>query len=224
WNTATFVAEEVENPHVNLPRALLFGTGSVMVIYVLAVVADLIAVPFDQMGSVEEHLIARAAAKTFFGDLGVTLIIVAILVSTFGCVNGLILSGARVIYAMAREKLFFSSCAELHAVRRTPIMALIYQGVWSCLLALSGSYGDLLTYTSFASVLFGALTVVGLYRLRSLLPDRPRPYRCLGYPVTPAFYLLIALPFLFLVIQGKPKAAGIGLILVLSGLPVYWFM
>src|SRR5213078_3300062 len=146
--------------HVNLPRALFFGTSSVMVIYVLAVVADLIAVPFDRMGDVEEHLIARVAAKAFFGDFGVTLIIVAILISTFGCVNGLILSGARVIYAMAREKLFFSSCAELHATTKTPVIALLYQGAWSCVLTLTGSYNDLLTYTTFASVLFGALTVV----------------------------------------------------------------
>jgi APA family basic amino acid/polyamine antiporter len=224
WNTATFVAEEVENPHINLPRALFFGTGAVIVIYVLTVVAYMVAVPFGQMAAVRENRIAEAAAIAWFGDIGVKLIVIAILISTFGCVNGLILSGARVAYAMAREGLFFRSCASLHAVRKTPIVALIFQGVWSCLLTLTGSYGQLLTYTSFASVLFGALTVIGLYRLRALQPDRPRPYRCWGYPVTPALYLLIAVPFLVFVIYGNQQATGIGLLLVLSGLPVYWFM
>jgi APA family basic amino acid/polyamine antiporter len=224
WNTATFVAEEVKEPHVNLPRALLFGTGGVMVIYVLTVVAYMVAVPVDEMGAVRENRIAQTAATAWFGDLGVNLVIIAILISTFGCVNGLILSGARVIFAMAREGLFFRSCAQLHPTTRTPVIALIYQGVWSCVLTLTGSYSALLVYTVFASVLFGAMTVFGVYRLRQTQPERPRPYRCWGYPVTPALYLLIAVPFLIYVVRGDPASTGIGLGLVLSGLPVYWFM
>ena len=122
---------------------------------------------------------------------------------------------------MARDGLFFQSCVQLHPQRRTPAVALLYQGVWSSVLVLTGSYNALLTYTTFASVLFGALTVAGVYRLRVTQPERPRPYRCWGYPVTPALYLLIAVPFLVYVVQGAPEATGVGLLLVLSGIPVY---
>ncbi len=229
WNTATFVAEEIKNPHVNLPRALLLGTVGVMVIYVLTVVAYVVAVPVGQMGKppmgiIADNRIAEVAATAWFGGIGVKLVIVAILISTFGCVNGLILSGARVFYAMAREGFFFRSCATLHPGTKTPVVALLYQGIWSCVLTLTGSYNELLTYTTFASVLFGAMTVFGLFRLRKSQPDRPRPYRCWGYPVTPALYLLIAVPFLIYVVIGDPLSTGIGLVLVLSGLPMYWWL
>jgi APA family basic amino acid/polyamine antiporter len=122
---------------------------------------------------------------------------------------------------MAREGLFFRSCGTLHATRGTPTMALLFQGVWSCVLALTGSYDALLTYITFASVLFGALTVVGVFVLRRTQPDRPRPYRCWGYPVTPALYLAIALYFLVYVIQADLKSTGIGLLLIATGIPVY---
>ena len=130
-------------------------------------------------------------AEAIFGPLGRTLVIVAILVSTFGCVNGLILGGARVPYAMAREGLFFRGCAVLDQ-RKTPRTALVYQGVWSMVLALSGSYETLITCCSFASVTFVGLTVAAVYWLRLRQPGRPRPYRCWGYPLTPAAYLLIS--------------------------------
>jgi APA family basic amino acid/polyamine antiporter len=156
-----------------------------------------------------------------FGPPGVILIVIAILISTFGCVNGLILSGARVCFAMAREGVFFRSNAVVNPYTKTPANALIYQGIWSCVLTLTGSYDDLLTYTTFASVLFGALTVAGVYRLRFTQPDRPRPYRCWGYPVTPALYLVIAVPFLIYVIQGAPGPSLVGLLLVLTGVPFY---
>lgn len=143
------------------------------------------------------------------------------MISTFGCLNGLILSGARTCYAMARDGLFFRPCAELHPRNGTPAMALLYQGVWSIILIFTGSYSRLLTYVTFASILFGVLTVVGLYRLRITQPDRPRPYRCWGYPVTPALHLLICGWFLIYVIQGDPPATVIGMLLVLSGVPFY---
>ena len=155
-----------------------------------------------------------------FGRLGSTLIIAAILVSTFGCVNGMILGGARVCYAMAREGLFFRPCARLHT-RKTPLMALAYQGAWSMVLALTGSYSELLTYSTFASVFFGGLTVAAVYRLRFSQPERPRPYRCWGYPFTPALYLVICTAFLLYVVQGAPWATMIGFVLVLTGVPLY---
>lgn len=223
WYTVTFIAEEVRQPQRTLPRALLLGSLVVTLVYVLTNAAYVANVPLPEMAQIKENRVADVLAQRLFGDIGQTLVIVAILISTFGCVNGLILSGARVCYAMARDGLFFQSCAELHPQRRTPAIALLYQGFWSIVLALTGSFNALLTYTTFAAVLFGALTVAGVYRLRVTQPDRPRPYRCWGYPVTPALYLLIAIPFLIYVVEGDRKSTMIGLALVLSGIPVYWW-
>jgi basic amino acid/polyamine antiporter, APA family len=221
WYTATFVAEEVRNPERTLPRALWWGTLITTVVYVLTVIAYLSLMTIQEMAAVPENRVAQRLAELLFGNLGVNLVIIAILISTFGCVNGLILSGARVCFAMAREGVFFRSNAVVNPITKTPANALIYQGAWSCVLALTGSFGDLLTYTTFASVLFGALTVAAVYRLRITQPDRPRPYRCWGYPLTPALYLVIAVPFLIYVIQGKPVPSLVGLFLVLTGVPFY---
>jgi len=220
WYTVTFVAEEIHDSRRTLPRALLLGCLLVTVVYVLTNVAYLMVLPVGEIARVPENRVAERVATVLFGNIGSTLVIVAILVSTFGCLNGLILGGARVCYAMAREGLFFRSCARLHA-RNTPMAALLYQGVWSMVLALTGSYSELLTYSTFASVLFGGLTVAALFRLRFKQPDRPRPYRCWGYPLTPALYLVISAAFLVYVIQGDPQATLLGLLLVLTGLPFY---
>ena len=222
WNSVTFVAEEVRRPEQTLPRSLLTGTLVTTLVYVLTTAAYMAVVPLPEMAAIKENRVATFVAEQLFGSVGVNLIIVAILISTFGCVNGLILSGARVCYAMARDGLFFRSCATLHATRRTPAVALLYQGIWSCILTVSGSFNALLTYTTFASVLFGALTVAGIYRLRLTEPDRPRPYRCWGYPFTPYLYLVIAVPFLVYVVLGDPVSTGAGLLLVSTGIPVYF--
>ncbi len=192
----------------------------VTVLYVLTNAAYLVVLPVDQIAAVPENRVAERVAVVLFGNIGSTLIIIAILVSTFGCVNGMILGGARVCYAMAREGLFFRSCAKLHT-RKTPMTALVYQGVWSMILTLTGSYSELLTCSTFASVLFGGLTVAAVYRLRFKQPDLPRPYRCWGYPVTPALYLTICLAFLVYVVQGDPLATMVGLLLVVTGIPFY---
>jgi len=220
WNTVTFVAEEVHQSHRTLPRALFLGCLLVTVLYVLTNAAYLAVLPVGQIAAAPDNGVADRVAMALFGKIGSALVVAAILVSTFGCVNGLILGGARVFYAMARQGLFFRSCANLHS-RKTPMVALIYQGIWSMVLALTGSYSKLLTYTTFASVLFGGLTVAAVYRLRIKRPDMPRPYRCWGYPVTPALYLAIASAFLIYVIQGDPLPTVTGLVLVLSGVPFY---
>jgi basic amino acid/polyamine antiporter, APA family len=222
WYNATFVAEEVHAPEQTVPRAMLLGAVLVTVIYVLTNLAYLAVLPIEQMADVPENRVAQVVASLLFGEVGFYFIIAAILVSTFGCVNGMILSGARVYYAMAREGLFFRSCARLDPKARTPATALLYQGAWSMVLVLSGSYNALLTYVTFASVFFGGMTVAGVYRLRRKEPDRPRPHRCWGYPLTPALYLAICLPFLIYVIQGAPIATMIGLALVLTGIPFYF--
>jgi APA family basic amino acid/polyamine antiporter len=222
WYTATFVAEEVHDSQRTLPRALLLGTIAVTVLYVLTNLAYLAVLPIGQIAAAPENRVAQSVAIAMFGNVGSTLVIVAILVSTFGCVNGMILGGARVFYAMAREGLFFRRCAALHPRTGTPAVALVYQGAWSMVLALTGSYSELLTYCTFASVFFGGLTVAGLFRLRFTQPDRPRPYRCWGYPLTPALYLMICLGFLVYVVQGDRHATLIGLALVLTGIPFYF--
>jgi len=221
WYTVTFVAEEVHDSHRTLPRALFLGCLLVTVLYVLTNIAYLAVLPIDQIAAVPENRVAQRVATVLFGNVGSTLVIIAILVSTFGCLNGLILGGARVCYAMAREGLFFRKCANLHS-RKTPMAALVYQGVWSMVLALTGSYSELLTYSTFASVLFGCLTVAAVYRLRFKQPDQARPYRCWGYPLTPALYLTIGFAFLIYVIQGDPQATLIGMLLVLTGIPFYF--
>lgn len=221
WYTVTFVAEEVQDSERVLPRALLLGCTLVAVIYVLTNLAYLSVLPIREIAEVPENRVSQRVAEVLFGNVGSTLVIVAILISTFGCVNGLILGGARVSYAMAREGLFFQACARLHPRNGTPAVALVFQGVWSIVLALTGSYSELLTYTTFASVFFGGLTVAAVYRLRSTQPDRPRPYRCWGYPVTPALYLAVCIPFLVYVVRGAPLATGMGILLMLSGIPFY---
>jgi APA family basic amino acid/polyamine antiporter len=224
WNSVTFVAEEVRRPEKTLPRALLLGCLITTAVYVFANLAYMANMSMKEIAGVEENRVAQALAKLLFGEVGVVLVVVAILISTFGCVNGLTLSGARVCYAMARDGLFFRPCATLHPTRRTPVVALLYQGVWACVLTLTGTFDHLLTYTTFAAVLFGALTVAGVFRLRATQPDRPRPYRCWGYPVTPALYLLIAVPFLLYVILGEPLPTGAGLLLILTGVPFYFWL
>jgi basic amino acid/polyamine antiporter, APA family len=222
WNSATFVAEEVHQPQRTVPRAMLLGTVLVTAIYVLANLAYLAVLPAAEMARIPENRVAQVVASMLFGDVGLYFIIVAILISTFGCVNGMILSGARVYYAMARERLFFRGCARLHPTTKTPAVALLYEGAWSMVLVLTGSYSELLTYVTFASVFFGGMTVAGVYRLRWRQPNRPRPCRCWGYPLTPALYLAICLPFLLYVIQGAPTATLIGVALVLTGIPFYF--
>jgi APA family basic amino acid/polyamine antiporter len=221
WYTVTFVAEEIHDSHRTLPRALLLGCLLVTVLYVLTNVAYLAVLPVGEIAAVPENRVAERVAVVLFGNIGSTLVIAAILISTFGCLNGLILGGARVCYAMARDGLFFRSCATLDA-GKMPRKALIYQGVWSMVLALTGSYSELLTYCTFASVLFGGLTVAAVYRLRFKQPDRQRPYCCWGYPFTPAAYLAICLAFLVYVVQGDPQTTAIGLLLILTGMPFYW--
>ncbi len=220
WNSVTFVAEEVHDSPRTLPRALLLGSLTVMALYVLTNVSYLAVLPVSEIAAAPEDRVAQLVAATIFGPIGSTLVIGAILVSTFGCLNGLILSGARVCYAMAREGLFFRHCAKLDA-RKTPANALVYQAAWSMVLALSGSYSNLLTYSVFASVFFGGLMVAAVFRLRRTHPEMPRPYRCWGYPVTPALYLLICVPFLIYVIQGDPVSTLLGVGLVVSGIPFY---
>jgi basic amino acid/polyamine antiporter, APA family len=221
WNTVTFAAEEVRQPERNLPRALLAGTVVTTLAYTAACAVYLYVLPLDRMAAVTENRVASEVASVVLGPAGVTLVSVAILVSTFGCVNGLILGGARVFFAMARDGLFFRAAGRLDPERMTPRGALLLQGVWSAVLALSGSYDRLLTYVTFASLAFNALTVVGLFVLRRKRASMPRPYRTWGYPVTPAVYLAGAAFFLLYIFIGDPKDSCWGIGIVALGFPAY---
>ena len=221
WYNVTFAAEEVHDSRRTLPQSLLLGTMVVTAVYVLANLAYLAVLPVDQIAGVEDDRVAVAVGTILFGNLGAKLVIAAVLVSTFGCLNGLILGGARLCYAMARDGLFPRGCANLHPRTGTPATALVYQGVVSIALTFTGSYSGLLTYTMFASVFFTGLMVAAVYRLRFKQPDVLRPYRCWGYPVTPALYLVMCLAFLVYVVEGNPLATGIGVLLILTGVPFY---
>jgi basic amino acid/polyamine antiporter, APA family len=234
WNNVTFAAAEVRNPRRNLPLALLLGTGLVTLLYVLANVAYLSMLPLhgakDGASVLERGIqfatqdrVGTAAAEMIFGPSGATLMAVAILISTFGCNNGLILAGARVYWAMARDGLFFARAGTL-SDRQVPAFALVVQSVWTSLLCLTGTYSQLLDYVIFAALVFYVLTTIGLFILRRRRPDAERPYRALGYPVLPALYIALAgAVAVILLIADKTRAQAIsGLVLVLLGVPVYF--
>jgi len=221
WYTVTFAAEEVKDPERNLPRSLVLGTVGVMVAYATTVAAYLYMVPIGEMATVTENRIGTEAAVRMIGPAGGAFIAVAILVSTFGCVNGLTLAGARVIYAMARDGLFFRGVAGVHPRHRTPAAALLLHGLVAGVLALTGTYSDLLTLTAFSSLLFNVLTVLGLFVLRRRRPDLRRPYRVWGYPVVPLMFIAVALFFLAYMPVADPRNTGLGLLLTAAGVPAY---
>ena len=221
WYTVTFAAEEVKDPERNLPRSLIAGTLGITVAYAATVGVYLYLVPIGQMAAITENRIATEAAVRMIGPAGGALIAVAVLISTFGCVNGLTLAGARVVYAMARDGLFFRSAAGVHPRYRTPATAQLLHGLVAGLLTLTGTYSDLLTLTAFSSLLFNVLTVVGLFVLRRRQPDLPRPYRVWGYPLVPLLFVAVSLFFLVYMPVADPRNTGLGLLLTAAGIPAY---
>ena len=222
WNNVTFAAAEVKNPRRNLPLALVAGTLLVTVFYVMANVSYLSVLSIADIQHAAQDRVGTAAAQVIFGDAGLTVMAVAILISTFGCNNGLILSGARVYYAMAHDGLFFRTVGLVDPKHHTPKVALWVQALWTSLLALSGTYGQLLDYVIFAAVLFYFLTAIALFRLRHLKPDIERPYRTLGYPWMPAIYLLLTGAVMVNLLFMKPLYTWPGLLIVVIGIPVYF--
>jgi basic amino acid/polyamine antiporter, APA family len=221
WNNVTFTAGEVKDPQRNLPLSLALGTGTVILLYVLANFVYLSVLPLEAIKSAPSDRVGTAVMEVIFGSAGASIMAFAILVSTFGCCNGLILAGARVYYAMAKDGLFFRSVGTLHPTYKTPVVSLAVQLVWTCLLCLSGTYGQLLDYIIFAVLVFYILTIGGLFVLRSKRPDAPRPYKAVGYPVLPAVYIVMALFIDVVLLRYKPQYTWPGLIIVLLGIPVY---
>jgi APA family basic amino acid/polyamine antiporter len=221
WVYITWVAGEVKNPRRSVPLAMVLGTLVVGLIYVSMNMVYVYALP---LGEVAQHeTIAHAAAAALFSPRAAAWLSIMIAVSCFGAMASLVLSGSRVYFAMARDGVFFQSMAKIHPKWRTPAFSLIGQGVWACLLTVSGRYDQLYTYVMFGMVLSYTLTVVGLFILRAKQPDTPRPYRCTGYPWLPAIYVLIGSAWTLNTIITRPQEALAGTILVLIGVPGFWY-
>ncbi len=245
WNNITFTAGEVRDPRRNVPLSLAFGTGLVIALYLLANVAYLCVLPLEKIQHAPDDRVATAAMSVMFGGAGAAIMAVAIMVSTFGCCNGLILAGARVYFAMAQDGLFFRSTSRLNP-RHVPAVALLLQGIWTALLVLPRTrlrdpltnaplvnaagaeqygnlYGMLLDYVVFAVLIFYVLTIAGVFVLRRTRPDAERPYRAFGYPLLPAFYIVAATVILIVLAVYRTQTSWPGLLIVLAGVPVYFF-
>ncbi len=223
WNNVTFIAGEIQNPKRNIGLSLFLGTMIVTVIYVCANLVYIAVVPLHDLAFAPQDRVAVAAANSMFGGAGTYVIAVMIMISTFGCNNGLILAGARVYYSMANDGLFFKKAGILNR-KAVPAWALWAQFVVASLLCLSGRYGDLLDMISFVVVIFYALTIGGIFILRRKRPDAERPYKAFGYPVLPAIYILMGLTFCVLLIIYKPQFTWPGLIIASLGIPIYYLV
>lgn len=232
WNNITFTAGEVINPRKNIPLSLLFGTLLVTVLYLLANLVYITVLPLRGSPEGEEVAVrgmqyalndrlGTAAISGLFGNYAVLIMAAFIVISTFGCNNGLILAGARVYYAMAVDGIFFKKVGMLNG-KGVPSMGLIIQGIWAGLLCLSGTYGQLLDYVVFAVLIFYVLTIFGIFRLRKSAPDAERPYRAFGYPVVPIIYILLAIVVMIILLIYKPAYTWPGLFIVILGIPVYF--
>jgi APA family basic amino acid/polyamine antiporter len=234
WNNVTFIASEIRDPKKNIPRSLFLGTLIVTIIYILANIAYLALLPIhgspeagDAIGQgimfASNDRVGAGAASVIFGGLGVSLMAVLIMISTFGCNNGLILAGSRLFYAMSKDGLFFKKAEKLNRFQ-VPGIALWIQCIWASLLCLSGKYSDLLVYSTFASLLFYILTIAGIFILRKKEPETERPYKAFGYPIIPIIYILVTTAICIDLLIYDTRNTGLGLLIVLIGIPVYFFV
>ncbi len=232
WNNVTFIAAEIKDPKRNIPRSLFLGTTIVTVIYLLANLAYLALLPLGgnpEGASVfekgimfaSEDRVGAAAANIILGNVGVFVMAGLIMISTFGCNSGLILAGGRLFYAMSKDGLFFKQAGELNA-HNVPEKALWFQCIWASVLCISGKYGDLLTYATFASLLFYILTIYGIFILRKKEPNTERPYKAFGYPIIPLLYIVVTLLICVTLLIYDTTNTGLGLLIVLLGIPVYY--
>lgn len=235
WNNITFTAGEVRDPRRNIPLSLFFGTALVITLYLLANVAYLCVLPLDKIQHAPDDRVGTAAMEVMFGGAGAGIMAVAIMISTFGCCNGLILAGARVYYAMAQDGLFFKATARLNS-KHVPAVALVMQGIWTAVLVLPRTrnvdanggvtygnlYSNLLDYIIFAALIFYVLTIAGIFVLRRKRPDAERPYRAFGYPILPALYMVGATTIMIVLLAYRAQTTWPGLVIVLTGLPIYF--
>lgn len=223
WENVTFVSGEIKNPEKNVVKSMVLGTSAVMVLYLLVNLVYLNALDRDGIAFADKNRPAVAASEVIFGNIGTVIMAVLVMISTFGCINGLVLAGSRVYQTMAKDGLFFKSAMENNR-HDVPEKSLWMQGIWASVLALSGQYGDLLDMISFVIVLFYMITVFGVIYLRFKKPELERPYKTWLYPITPLLYLFIGSAFCILLMMYKPQYTWPGFLLILIGLPVYWFI
>jgi APA family basic amino acid/polyamine antiporter len=221
WNNVTFIAGEIKNPRRNIGLSLFLGTLIVTIIYVTTNVMYTAVLPLHEIATAEKDRVAVAASDVIFGNAGTVIIALMIMISTFGCNNGLILAGARVYYTMAKDGLFFKKAGELNRFA-VPRWGLWVQCILASILCLSGKYGDLLNMVSFVVVIFYVLTILGIFILRKKQPDADRPYKAFGYPVLPVIYIILGLAFCILLIKYRPDYTWPGLIIALLGIPIYF--
>ncbi len=223
WNNVTFIAGEIKRPERNIGLSLFIGTLIVTIIYISMNLMYLKVMSLKEIGDAPSDRVALAAAIKIFGSVGTTFIALMIMVSTFGCNNGLILSGSRVYHTMANDGLFFPAAGKLNK-KGVPGAALWMQFVWASVLCLSGKYGDLLDFIIFTVLLFYILTIAGIFRLRKTQPDLPRPYKAFGYPLIPVIYIILAATICVVLLKYKPTYTWPGLIIVLIGIPIYFVL
>jgi basic amino acid/polyamine antiporter, APA family len=231
WHNIAFAAGEVRNPERNVTRAMVIGVIIVIALYILANVAYLVTLPLDGIQHAPADRVGTATLQVIFPRIGATLMAVAIMISTFGTINALTLTGARVYYAMARQQLFLGFAGDLNQAG-VPAFALALQGLWAALLVLPRTYdttshswgnlySNLLEYVISAALIFYVLTVAGVFRLRITRPDAARPYRTIGYPVVPALYIAVAVTILVVLFSHRPTTTWPGLVIVMLGIPIY---
>lgn len=223
WNNVTFIAGEIRNPQRNIGLSLFLGTLIVTIIYFLTNITYTALLPLQEIAYAEKDRVGVSAANVIFGEAGTIIIAIMIMISTFGCNNGIILAGARVYYTMAKDKLFFAKAGSLNQ-NNVPAYALWLQCIVACAWSLSGKYGQLLDMISFVVVGFYMLTIAGIFILRKKRPDAERPYKAFGYPFLPLIYILMGLSFCILLIIFKPAFTWPGLIITLLGIPVYYLV
>jgi len=226
WNTLGFIGGEIKNPHRNLPLALFAGMMVIIGAYLLVNFTYLYVLPIDQIIDVHQaqnDIAAVAVVRHFAGATGATLISLIILITTLGCTNATILMPPRVYYAMAKDGLFFSRAKEIHPSYHTPNPALWMQGLWACLLVLSGSFDQLTDMLVFAAFFFYGATALGVFIMRRREPNAERPYRVWGYPVVPALFVLFCAALIIVTCITHPREAGLGVVLMLTGVPLYFY-
>jgi APA family basic amino acid/polyamine antiporter len=226
WNSLIFIGGEIKSPHRNIPLALIFGVLFIMTVYLLVNFTYLYVLPIDGLISAHESkntIAAMAVIRSFLGEGGALFISVLILVATFGCTNTTLLMASRIYYAMARNGLFFRTAGWCHPTYNTPSNALLLQAGWASMLILSGSFDQLTDMLIFASFIYYGSTAFGVFVLRRKMPDAPRPYRVIGYPVVPALFVLFCASLVVITLYTRPREAFMGLALILAGLPFYFY-
>jgi len=221
WNNISFVAGEIKNPGKNIPRTLIFGTLFVTVLYILINYIYLYALPVDELAGLVR--VAEKSTTVLFGGTTAAIISAAVIISTFGSINGSIITGPRIMYAMAKDGLFFKSAARIHPRFKTPASSVVIQGIWAIILVFSGTFEQLLTYMIFVSIIFWILASTSVFSLRKKFPDMPRPYKTWGYPYVPVLFIIASFIIMINTLIEKPVESIAGIIITLIGVPVYYY-